>query len=398
MKQARIFGLLLVVALAVFFTFGYAVAVRERLTLYHPESSSQFGYKGVSLLLQRAGYAVKAVEDFPLETTGPVILFTESFLSPEERRTRAKSILAWVESGGTVVEMTDSLPRLLPFDPEYKIIATGRKGAVSGQPVFSRISYYPMSTNVFTLRRPEGGLYHIDGDYLIYFHRYGEGAVITWADPKGLINKHLKEYPDNAVIFTLLIREFAPGGSLFFMNTPTRAYSGNRVDLTSALQRFHPNRTGIALLFLAGILAFGKATARLGRPRPLPLPERTGRSYKEFLDSLAELFQQAGAGYFMLERLLTNLLAEAAEVTKLPPGTAPDVLVESLERITGGDYRRLPEIAGKITKAGTETAGRGKNAGKRRKKGNRRQIFADALCLERYREELEAWKKSKTWL
>ena len=100
----------------------------------------------------------------------------------------------------------------------------------------------------------------------------------------------------------------------------------------------------------------------------------------------------------MLERLLTGLLAEAAAVTKLPPGTPPDILAENLARVTGGDYRRLPEIAGKIAEAGAETAGGEKKTGRRRKKGNRRQLFADALCLERYREELEAWKKSKIWL
>ncbi|NLY88173.1 MAG: DUF4350 domain-containing protein [Firmicutes bacterium] len=390
MKPVRVFGLFLAAVLAAYFTFGYAAAIRERLTLYHPESSGQYGYKGVSLLLHNAGYTVKRVEDFSPETRGPVICFTGNFVFPEEK----ERILAWVESGGTIVEMTDSLPRLLPFDPEYEITATGWEGAVAGRPLFSRLKYYPMSGSVFTLRRPEGGLYHIDGNYLIYSHRYGEGAVITWADPKGLINKHLKRYPDNAVIFTLLIQEFAPGGELFFLNMPTRAQSGNRAFLTSALQRFHPHRGGNALLFLAGILTFGKATARLGRPRPLP--EQTGRSYEEFLDSLAELFYQAGAGYFILERLLADLLAEAAAVTKLPPGTAPDLLAESLVRITGGDFRRLPEIAGKIAKAGAETGGKGKKAGRRRR-GNRHQLFADALCLERYREELEAWKKSKLW-
>jgi len=392
MKSERVFGLFFVVVLVVLFTLGYAAAVRERMTLYHPGSSGQYGYKGVSLLLQRAGFTVAAVEGFPLETPGPVICFTREPVPPEEK----EKILAWVEAGGTVVEMTGAEPRLLPYEAEYRFIATGWDGAVSEEPVFSRIKYHPMRGGVFALRQPEGGLYHIDGDYLIYFHRYGEGAIITWADPRGLTNKHLKKYPDNAVILTLLIQEFAGGGNLFFMKTPVGAHSRERAALTSAMERFRPRRGGIALLFLVGVLSFGKAAARLGRPRPLL--EETGRSYHEFLDSLAELFQQAGAGYFVLERLLTGLLAEAAAVTKLPPGTPPDVLAENLARVTGGDYRRLPEIAGKIAEAGMETAGGEKKAGRRRKKGNRRQLFADALCLERYREELEAWKKSKIWL
>jgi len=389
MRPVRVFGLLLAIALALFFTFGYAVAVREQLTLYHPESSGQYGYKGVFLLLQRAGYTVKTVKDFPLESRGPVICFTGRFVPLEEK----EKILAWVESGGTVVEMAGSLPRLLPFEEEYKFIVPGREGAVSQRPVFSGVEYYPMGAGFFTLRSPENGLYHIDGDYLIYFHRYGEGAVITWTDPKGLLNKHLKAYPDNAVVFTLLIREFAPGGDLFFLHPPIGAQGGKRSALTTALQGFRPRRGGIALLFLAGILVFGKATARLGRPRPLP--EETGRSYREFLDSLAGLFQQAGAGYFVLERLLADLLAEAAAVAKLPPGTPPELLAENLARLTGGDFRRLPEIAVKIEKARAEAAGGGKKAGRRRRKENRRQLLADALCLERYREELETWKKSR---
>ena len=81
-----------------------------------------------------------------------------------------------------------------------------------------------------------------------------------------------------------------------------------------------------------------------------------GPQLSEFLDSLAELFQQAGAGYFVLERLLTGLLAEAAAVTKLPGPR--QMFDKDLARVTGGDYRRLPEIAGKIAEAGGGPGGK----------------------------------------
>lgn len=372
-KRLRILILTGIVIFFIAVTCHFSLAIREDLTLYHPESYGQWGYKGVFLLLQKAGFALETVEELPPETTGPAVIFTRKFLSPE----KLEGILQWVKSGGTVVEMAHLQPQLVSADKEfkYRTIGAGRRPAVSEEAIFSRLFYYPKGGGVFTLCRPENGLYRLEEDYLIYTHAYGEGRIVTWTDPRGLVNAHVKEYPDNAVIFILLLQNLAvKGDTLFFMN-PGRDY----FSFSAGEARWsRPNQVGIILLLAVGFLVFWQTTVRFGRPRPLP--EKAGRSYGEFVDSLAELFQQAGAGEFILERLLTELTGEISEIAKLPPEAGPEILAARLQKITGGNYQRLVEIAGKTGK-----------------KKNRRRLFSEALCLERYREELAAWKKSEKW-
>ena len=193
---------------------------------------------------------------------------------------------------------------------------------------------------------------------------------------EGLTNRQVKIFPDHAVILATLIQTFAATRQVSFYNlafiTSDSQFSGGTGELLN-------HYAGACLLCVIGImLLIWKLAARFGRPRPLILTQ--GRSYDEFVYSMANLFQQAKIQQIVLDNLWRDLLKIMVELTQLPVDTAPDLLIARLNRITGHHYDPMLAFYPQGNRLG--------------KNFPKQQFLRIALQLDAYRKELTEWKKS----
>jgi hypothetical protein len=348
---------------------------QSNLTGYDPNDYGPSGLKAIQLLLRKEGYQTGKIFTLDRDDTGLVIAFTPVELSRNQR----KKVLAWVESGGTIIELAQFSPALTPKETPNRIrmenLNSDHQSKVSISKVewLGNLQYHIGGDLVFTTARPDEGYFAIGKNFFIYRYVYGKGRIIHWNDPDGLTNLHIKENPDNAVIFAMLVKRFSQSNRIAFF------------DLTSQMEKPIPPvdlSTEFTRFWLAGLLAvvgigllLWKISVRLGRPRPLILAK--GRSADEFIYSAASLFQQANARTIVIDSLLAELWQTIRDITGLPVGSEPGMMIARLQIITGKNYDAILELSAGIHNPNT----------------SKRDFLKIALSLDTYRKELKEWRK-----
>jgi hypothetical protein len=346
---------------------------QQKLIAYDTKSYDPYGLKAVGLLLQKSGYSVIPINRLPADHQQLVVIVTTAKLPVMLER----KLLHWIASGGTLIELTSAQPSLNRYSHHFAHLNTkGNQQFTTEYQPLAGLTYHIKNDWVTTAINPEQGFYGSGNQYFIYRQSIGSGSLISWNDIEGLTNRHLKMHPDNAVIFATLIQAFASSHQVGFYNL---AFITDESSFNPQTGEFLSHYYGAGLLFFIGIiLLIWKLAARFGRPRPLILAQ--GRSYDEFVYSMANLFQQAKIQQMVLDNLWRDLLKIIAALTQLPVDTAPDLLIARLNMITGRHYDPILSLYPQ----GNRLA---KNLPKQ-------QFLMVALKLDAYRKELKEWRKS----
>lgn len=380
-KRYRIVIFLCCIGIGAFLLFIHWVFLaQQQLSYYDGDSYRQSGLKALLSLLRRENYQMTVTGQGPRELSHPLILLSTGKIPLPERA----RLLRWVKSGGTILELTSGSPGIYPEkgplakNPRYHftfIPADSDFGAAFD--LAAAIRYRPKSNLLVTQSNPDQGYFRYQGNYFCYRTFYGKGSIISWNDLDGLTNLHLKENPDNAVAFVLLLSHLALGHRLSVLNLTQAAFQLPRAaDPVSFFDRYG----GVILLLLLGAaLVLWKITVRFGRPQPLTIA--TGRSYQEFLSSMAYLFQRAGARQMVLTNLWRSLWRVMIEITFLPADSGIDRVIAKLAAVTGKDYAALQGIYRQLQSG----------------PGGPGPFWETARQLDDYRRELKQWKISRTW-
>jgi len=358
--SAIFFGVLLIIFLI--------ANSQPKPVLYDAENYHPYGLKALNLFFEKIGLRVNQPQ--PLEKTPAQILIvpTTNDFSVQSRQ----KLMQWVKAGGVVLELAEDLPQLnLKSTKTLKYLKLQQKTyclKINDQ----KLVYTPKGKNLFGNPYTHN-TFLIDQAAFVYASYYGKGTILSWNDPQGLTNIHLKKHPENAVILALILKQITKHQQISFYSIvdqikPVRTF--NTKFLWNQIWQ------GVTLCLLLFSLIAWKLSIRFGRPRPLDLIP--GRSAEEFITSLASLWQRAGIYPLVLENLWQALFNKAAELTSLPSNTDPSLLFAKVHALTGQDLRVL--IRAWESKEIINT---------------RANFLETARILDFYRREFTLWKKSK---
>ncbi len=345
----------------------WAALSQQELTAYKPDSYGSYGLKALELLLNKSG--LTTVESDILENDyEQLVIYVSNSKSTAQSRRR---ILEWVKSGGTVMELARFKPQL-DLDTEPVILKQSKPIFDFNDPA-AGLKYHPGGEMIYTGAVFDTSLIYRDEQVIVYLNQYEAGRVINWNDPDGITNIHLKKYPDNAVIFTLIAAKYADSGRIVFYN-PNPFHE--KKDLETGLQSNYWYAG--TFIGLGIILLLWKLSSRFGRPHPLVLAK--GRSSDEFVYSMAALFQQADSKAMVLDNLYRELMLAISKITNLPLDSDWNLMFERFTLIVGKNYdSRKIFVAVEIYH---------KNKGRKVKT----PVFLElARKLDAYRKELNQW-------
>jgi len=256
------------------------------------------------------------------------------------------------------------------------------------------LNYHPGGALIYSTTRPVQGLMAKGGKFFIYIDHYGAGRIIHWNDPDGLTNIHLRKFPDNAVLFILLMQEYAIPPRIVFCNDLLLP------DNHSAYSGMHREKYWLgAFLLLAGAgLLLGKLTVRFGRPRPLSLAK--GHSADEFVYSMAALFQQADLKEIVLDNLYQSLRQKIIKITGLTSESDWAALNDHLIALTGKEFAQKVILAMELYQKYFDIKYQDikyqdikyQDIKYQRQKISRTKFLELANQLDLYRKELSEWK------
>lgn len=376
----------IVLVLGLFLGLLWIYAAQQRLSVYNLQSYERSGLKAVELLLEKAGFRLNEVHAVPANPTGTIILLSAGPIPAHE----LKRLKVWVKSGGTIIELARNESILNQNSGETSYVHfSGSTGCLSDTTVLNDLRYFPRNESLAGRTDPTEGYYSLDHrHYFIYRVRFGQGNIVAWNDLEGLTNIHLKHHPDNAVVFVSLLKTLSGPQRLFIYNLCDAGVTPGRVHFHWRTMDFFNRYWGAFVLFLtAVILLFWKTAARFGRPRPLQIAQ--GRSYHEFVMSLAHLFKMARLQGAVTDNLWNALLNTVSQVTGLPAFTELTIMNEKLSAMTGKEFN-LPRLQ-------TEAARFSRTPARPRSSPGERSFIAVAQSLDACRRELNLWKKSNNW-
>jgi hypothetical protein len=370
-KKILLYGGMTLIALLALFLAKIA-ATQANWALHDPNSFSPGGYRALNLLLAANRYRLVKIADFRADLRRPLIIFTANPLPAGVRR----RIFKWVAAGGTLIELAQTRPQFTAQPFQILTKGAGQTLPAQGAPLLMGLTYTVKGDPLYGLKRPAKGFVALNDVWLASLEPHGRGTTLVWCDPNGLANRSLITAPDNGVIFGLVLKSTVPAGALPYLDWRYLPQNSGRGD---AAWRNIFNRYGLVLLLVvAGIgLTLWKLAARFGRPRPLALSR--GRSYNEFVTSLAQLFQRARAETFVLENLWYAVTTLCGEITGLPADTPLAALLARVQAVTGYRYPDLPQIYRMVT-----------GSAPRRPK----TFLTTAARLDTIRKELQQWKSS----
>ena len=363
--------IIIVIAALVLCVFLLWVALsQQELTVYELNDYGPYGLKAVSLLLKKEGYTTREINAFSPNFSGILVINTTNPLDAVKRR----SILRWVRSGGVLIELAQFKPVINPAKlKEIPELWRGKRaGSSSTVQWLKDLKYFASKDILYTVDKPDEGFYETGYRFFIYGTKCGAGRIIHWNDPGGITNLHLREHPDNAVIFVMLVK-MCHTANIGFYNLTGEKKAPVEFEFGKLLDRYW--EAGFVLL-LGIILLLWRLSSRFGRPRPLILAK--GRSADEFVFALAGLLQQADAKAVVLDNMCICLRELIVKITGLPGETGIQELINRLNHITGKDYG---EICLLFEKA-------------RNPKISKLKFMDIAKKLDAYRRELEEWIKS----
>ncbi len=380
--------LALILILCVLLFLSWVALSEKKFDVYAPDSYSPEGLKAIHLLLARSGRHVSVANKLPESRRDLLIVITTNSGRGDGPTEHQKRLLDWVRRGGTILELSAGFPSILVTGSKLSLlnIQTGRTFHPNRQSAFlpDNLKYHPNKTQIAVMKHPEEGFYGAGDRFFIYRQSFGAGQLIFWNDVDGLTNHFLKRHPDNAVIFAAIVREFSPSGGIDFYNLAFKAEHFKAIQRPKII--FNHFWVGGLLLILTVVIAIWKSAARFGRPRPLALAR--GRSYDEFVYSLAGLFEQAGIRRFVLDNLWRDLIKTMADLAHLPVDAPPEQLILAMNRLSGKEYGPLLKLHSSFSDL-FDKPERGV-----RTKLSPKQFLAIASQLDEYRKEFRAWKKS----
>lgn len=373
MRKSNLFiAIILLIGIVLGSFLIYISNQQQKISVYDPESYGPFGFKALHLLLNKYQYRITKVPEFPeLPKQEILMVITSDFtiFSDKER------ILKWVKSGGIVVELAQAKPKIV--QNKFRMIADfTQKSIHSNHPGFDHLNYQIKNSRLYGVLKPQTGFYSVNHRYFIFTQDYGQGKIVTWSDLDGLVNKSLEKSPDNAVILIMLLKLLKPSATVGLIDW---RYPNIPITGLSFPDIFNRYALASLLLLMGIIITVWKLSARFGRPLPLTLSK--GRSYDEFVISLAGLFQRAESHGIVLDNLRQELLRVITQITGLTPQATYQEHISRLAEITGKNHQDLGELFDFIDKIP-------------KTKISKQTFFNTAVKLDTYRKELLEWKKS----
>jgi hypothetical protein len=375
-KRAVLFmAVLVVVAFAVFLL--WTALAQQELSAYNPRSFDAYGFKGIHSLMVQAGFQFKitrSIEDDDLPGLDELLVITTKPGFPKVYR---RKILNWVKDGGTVLELSNSMP-VFSFasdkldsrnvDPQRRVCYPAEKSGLN-------LKYHLGGDLIYTALRADQGLVLKDRRFISYVDHHGIGRIIHWNDPDGLTNMYIHKFPDNAVLFTLLMKEYVESRRIVFCYRPIFK---TKADLANGNQ-YERYWLGGFLLLVGVCLLLWKLAVRFGRPRPLQLAK--GRSADEFVYSMADLFQQADLKAIVLDNLYQRLLQAICRLSGLSPLADWETVNDFLALRLGKEYAQKAGAAVGLYRKYQQN-----------RKITKQEFIELAGLLDRYRKELTQWK------
>jgi hypothetical protein len=346
---------------------GWVFRAQQNFVALNFESYESHGSKALFLFLQRNGYSFQHSTQLPDKADRIVLVLTNN--AP---RNNWADMRNWLKQGGTAIELAMGKPALTAKRTLLRRFDSNIAPAPEA-PFLTGLYYQPYRQELYAISKPETALFRTDGYSPIYLEKVNTGKLITWCDPLGLGNSHLKNYPDNGLSFILLLHTLSLSREILIYSPPQLA--------STAWSRQFSYRLQWTIFFIATgiIVVLWKLSARFGRPRPLRL--MNGRSYDEFIVSMASLFQQADARQFLLDNLWKQLYHTAVELSGVPVHTAPEEVQTSLDGVLTAGQGRFIQLYRRVTDPQTL-------------KLSRKDFLHLLIELGHYRKELQQWKKS----
>lgn len=368
-----IIGSILIIILVASFFFSYIAGKQEKISLFDPKSYNPSGLKALQLLMAKYHYQLIEVPGLPEKTdqTKLLLVFTSSMTDSVQ----VKLLRRWIRSGGIVIEFPLDKPLLSPAK-KWRVI-NYQKDRLVDSPLarFKNLRYRIKKDNLYTLSNPTIGYYAVSQRFFIFSQNIGQGCLITWSDPDGLVNRNLVNAPDNAVIFLMVLQELASSGKIGMLDLRYLPVISSQSIFSQIFNRY---AVASLLIFACIIFTIWKLSTRFGRPQPLSLTR--SRSYDEFVISLAGLFQQASAQTMVLENISSALKHTISDITGYSYLTPIRDQLNRLEELTGKNYQEIADLCENVSQVTSS-----KNKGS----------FLDiAIKLDNYRRELLTWKKS----
>lgn len=358
----------------------WIASAHHQLAIYNPESADPGGYKALKLLLEQNGYTLQplsATSVSNLERSQILVMLTNGKMTLKQ----TTMIQTWIENGGKIVEIANAKPL---FDPDKSEWVTDCKEQPSNAALsdFAELVYTIKVTSLYIGNNPSSQGYRLNDGYVIYRKQLGRGQGLFWNDAEGLTNQNLKSSPNNAVIFTLFLKQLGTPQRIGFYNLLAQSAVDEK---TTSPELAWLNHYWTA--FLSGLFSLGfglwKAATRFGRPKPLQLSD--GRSSAEFIHSLAALFQQAGQRLVILENLWKALIGQVSNLTGLPVDSPASLQCQVLARYDRDWAEKIESLAQTMTTI-TEN------------KLTRKSFVQIAYQMDYYRKELQTWKISDKFL
>jgi hypothetical protein len=330
MPKRSLVLMILVFILALLIFVLWAGLSQQELAAYEPGNYGPYGLKAIDLLLSKAGFQT-SVTGVLEDKYDQLLIYTSGLPFADQYR---HQILEWVKTGGTILELARFKPQLDPNNDQEKPFILRKPNAACG--FYHRgikLKYHPGGDLIFAGAVSDVNLISKGKRRVVYLNRYGAGRIINWNDPDGITNTHLQKYPDNAVIFTLIVNKYANSRRIVFYSPDSFKGAQNRAKIGDDNYWY-----GGSLLVIGVIMLLWKLSARFGRPRPLILAK--GRSADEFIYSMAALFQQADSKAMVLDNLYRALLLIISKITGLPLDSDVNAMLNRLEVLMGKDYDR----------------------------------------------------------
>jgi hypothetical protein len=258
-------------------------------------STGWYGAKGAYLLLKELGYSVErwdlAPTELPTDARSVVLILAEPVYPATSGEPQA--IRRFVGAGGTVLATGASGAALIP-DGEARAqedFLSGPKSYPAVAP--SRLSRGAPEITMENHALWEGrsttpvAIYADLGDPIVLTYRIGNGRVIWWAAATPLTNGQIRA-SGNLALFLNSVG--SPEGTRILWD---EYFHGERGSLSAYLARTPLPWAAlqIGILFLALVITFSR------RSGPVRAPETVPRlSPIEFVETLGDLYQSAGAG------------------------------------------------------------------------------------------------------
>jgi hypothetical protein len=346
----------LFLALVLFIAFGPGRQPPPPVSAPTTHSSSEEGAQALYEWVGKMGYDADRLEyrDFTLET-GDSALF---ILSPPQAVTpeQARTTLAWVEQGGTLI-LADDTSALLGDNnallDELMVDITVYTGtlvidqAAPLQPILDQPPVGSAMVHAGRVLVPQrtdyAALLGTPEHLLVAGIRHGAGYVYISATSYPFTNGGLRDQQNARFVLNMLRR--VPAGGRVLFDELHHGYVQLPTTTTTVLVSPWGWAGMYAILAIAAYLVL--SGRRFGRP--IPLAEETERrSSAEYIESMADMLQRGGKRAYVLNHYHQSLKRRLARSSGINPSVADADFVRELARVRDIDQPALLALLARL--------------------------------------------------